>query len=322
MGFIGPFASDLIAVQISLMHNISAFLQDLNMHWDDLRFFLALARHKSLSSAAARLGVDATTVGRRIARLSGELGSDLFEQGPAGYALTPSGERIINLAEEMERSAITAGSAASGERARFAGKVRISLSEGLATWIIAPALKEFADAHPDIQIEIAATNGFLNPSKREADIAVMLARPKQGHLITRRLADYDLGLFASRAYLRTHGVPTAVAELHHHKLIGYVPDLIYADELRYLSEIGDGLEPDYSSSSINIQHHMTAGNLGICVLPMFIAQQDTQLTRILAGITITRSFWLVVHSDLRKVARIDAVTNWLGDRLRSALHSS
>lgn len=290
------------------------------MQWDDLRFFLALARHKNLSTAAARLGVNATTVSRRLARLSGELGSDLFEPGPAGYTLTPSGERIVTLAEEMERSAIHASSAASGERARFAGKVRISLSEGLASWIIVPALKEFADAHPDIQIEIAATNGFLNPSKREADIAVMLARPKLGQLITKRLADYQLGLFASKAYLASQGVPNHVSELHQHKLIGYVPELIYADELRYLSDIAEGLEPDYASSSINIQHRMTAGSLGICVLPLFIAQADPNLTRILNDITITRSFWLVVHSDLRKVARVDAVTNWLSDQLQRALH--
>lgn len=289
------------------------------MHWDDLRFFLAVARHKSLASAATWLGVDATTVGRRITRLESDLGSDLFDKEQSGYSPTPSGERLFTLAEEMERTAITAGSAASGERARFAGKVRISLSEGLATWIIAPALKEFADAHPDIQIEIAATNGFLSPSKREADIAIMLARPKRGNLVTRRLADYQLGLFASHSYVRRQSSPQTVSELTSHKLIGYVPDLIYADELRYLSEISDGLEPDYASSSINIQHRMTAGGLGVCVLPLFLAGQDSQLVRILPEIVITRSFWLVVHRDLRNVARVRALTEWLGDLLAATL---
>ena len=287
------------------------------MHWDDLRFFLAVARHKTLAAAAHKLGVDATTVSRRLTRLAGHLGSDLFEQSLSGDRLTSSGNRLLALAEDMERSAMTAGSIASGGRAQFAGKVRLSLSEGLATWIIAPALKGFAQAHPEIQIEIAATNGFLNPSKREADIAVMLARPKRGHLLTRRLADYQLGLFASRDYVRAHKqrLPQRPADLMAHKLIGYVPDLIYADELRYLSEIHEGLEPSYASSSINIQHRMTTGGLGICVLPFFLARQDTRLVQICPDIVITRSFWLVVHQDLKKVARVDAISNWLTDQL-------
>lgn len=289
------------------------------MHWDDLRFFLALARHKNLASAAKRLGVDATTVGRRLSRLENNLGSDLFDKEQSGHSLTLSGEKLFTLAEEMERTAITAGSLASGTRARLSGKVRISLSEGLATWIIAPALEQFAKTHSDIQIEIAATNGFLSPSKREADIAIMLARPMRGNLVTRRLAEYRLGLFASQSYLESQGEPMSASELTDHKLIGYIPDLIYADELRYHSEISDGLEPDYASSSINIQHRMTAGGLGVCVLPLFLAGQDSQLVRILPEIVITRSFWLVVHRDLRNVARVRALTEWLGDILAATL---
>ena len=199
------------------------------MDWDDVRFFLALARNKSLLPASAKLGVNATTVSRRVARLSAELNTDLFEQGPMGHVLTPAGEQILLLAEEMERFATTVQTTASGDRVHYVGKVRISLSEGLASWVVAPKLQSFADLHPDIQIEIAATNGFLNPSKREADIAIMLARPTRGHLLTRRIADYKLGLFASRDYLMKHGHPKGPDDLRGHKLIGYVPDLIYSD---------------------------------------------------------------------------------------------
>jgi DNA-binding transcriptional LysR family regulator len=266
--------------------------------------------------AARHLDVNATTVRRRVARLASELGSDLLEHGPSGHILTPAGERILALAEEMERSAVAVGSAASGERARYAGKVRISISEGLASWVISPALQQLSELHPDIQIEIAATNGFLNPSKREADIAVMLARPTRGHLLARKIADYKLGLFAARSYIDRHGLITSVTDLRHHKLIGYVPDLIYADELRYLSEIGDGLEPSYSSSSINIQHRMTAGGLGICVLPLFIAKQDSSIVRLCPDVSITRSFWLVIHQDLKRVARVEAVSQWLSERIQ------
>ncbi|MFZ2982052.1 MAG: LysR family transcriptional regulator, partial [Sphingobium sp.] len=135
------------------------------IHWDDLRYFLAVERGRTLATAAARLGVDATTVGRRIDRLAASLNTSLFEVGPRGHALTPSGKKLLAHAEEMERSLLSASGDLSGERSRYAGTVRISMSEGFATWVVAPQLSQFHERHPDISLEIVTTNGFLNPSK-------------------------------------------------------------------------------------------------------------------------------------------------------------
>jgi DNA-binding transcriptional LysR family regulator len=281
------------------------------MQWDDLRFFLAVARSRTLTAASKSLLVDSTTVGRRIDRLAGELKTSLFEVGPAGHMLTASGTELLAYAEEIERSAIAAASSITGEKGRFAGTVRLSLSEGFATWVVAKHLPSFKSLHSGIKLEIVTTNGFLNPSKREADLAVMLARPVKGPLIARKLANYTLGLYASRAYLDTYRKPQTIAELREHALIGYIPDFIYAEELRYLSEIDDNFVPALSSSSINVQLAMTQSGLGVCVLPNFIAAFDDNLVPIIPDTEIRRSFWVVVHRDLAKVARVRAVIDWL-----------
>lgn len=282
------------------------------MHWDDLRIFLAAARSRTLSDAARKLGVDATTVGRRLERLSSDLKTTLFEATPGGLTLTSHGERLLVQAEAVEQSIAVASDTLAGERSRLKGLVRISISEGLATWVVARHLPEFRSLHPEISIELVTTNGFLNPSKREADLAITLARPVRGHLIASKLADYRLGLFASKTYLDRHGAPVNGEDIGRHPVIGYTPEFIYADELRYLGEIGSRLEPSLSSSSINVQQAMIHASSGIGVLPLFIGRQDDALVRILEGSAeIKRSFWLVVHKDSRHVARVAAVIDWL-----------
>lgn len=290
------------------------------MKWDDLRFFLALARTRTLAGAAGQLGVDATTVGRRLDRLAASLNSTLFEPGATGFALTASGDTLMRHAEEVERSIMAASGALTGERSRLAGTVRISLSEGFASWVVAPGLASFSARHPDIRLEIATTNGFLNPSRREADLAVMLARPAKGPLVSRKLTDYGLSLYAARDYITQNGTPASKADLRDHPLIGYIPDFIYAEELRYLAEIDDNLAPSLSSSSINVQHAMTRAGAGIAVLPDFIGQHDPQLQCLLPeSVHIRRSFWIVVHHDLRRVARVAAVIDWLDELVAERL---
>ncbi|MGB5076398.1 MAG: LysR substrate-binding domain-containing protein, partial [Sphingorhabdus sp.] len=173
--------------------------------------------------------------------------------------------------------------------------------------------------HPDIKLEIVTTNGFLNPSKREADLAVMLARPIKGPLVARKLSNYGLGLYAAASYVEQNGVPRTTLDLRSHAMIGYIPDFIYADELRYLQEIDDKLSPGLSSSSINIQLGLTLQGMGLCVLPNFVATHHPTLGRILPEIEIERAFWIVVHRDFAKVARIRAVMDWLDALVQKAV---
>ncbi|TPE61141.1 LysR family transcriptional regulator [Sandaracinobacter neustonicus] len=280
------------------------------MNWDDLRIFLAVARAGRLEPAGLAAGVDSSTVSRRVARLEAELGVTLFEHGRSGHQLTSAGVQLMAHAEQAERAAHAARESLTGSE----GRLRVSVSEGFGTFVVARRLCEFHARHPGIAVELVASAGFLSPSRREADLAVMLARPTHGPLIARRLTDYGLGLYAARSYLTANGAPAEVAALSAHPLIGYVPDLIYAEELRYLSEIAPGLEAQLCSSSIGAQAAMLGAGAGIGVLPHFIARQMPGLAPVLpAEVDIRRTFWLVVHRDARQLARVDAFIRWLVD---------
>jgi DNA-binding transcriptional LysR family regulator len=292
-------------------------MQD-DMNWDDMRVFLALARTGKLASAARTTAQNATTIARRMHRLETALSLTLFEHGSAGHSLTESGHRLLAHAEAMEAGARAVQQEADAG-AGLAGTIRVSASEGFGNWFVAQRLAGFAATHPGIGIDLIASTGFLNPSRREADIAIMLARPKGGPLIAAKLTDYRLGVYASGAYLAAAGGVATIDELTRRRLIGYVPDLIYAPELRYLAEIDDRLEPALRSSSINAQSRLIASGAGCGLLPCFLADQIPGLVRLLADqVSIARTFWLVVHRDMRHVARIRAFIDWIRDEIAGA----
>ena len=288
------------------------------LNWDDLKIFLAVARSQTLSAAARSVGLDATTVSRRMDRLAADLGSTLFEPANSGQVLTFGGQQLLAHAEAMEHSALAARADVAGERGLLSGVVRVSVAEGFGTWIIARHLGAFRVAHPEIIVELIASSGFLNPSKREADLAVMLARPTSGPLVARRLTDYRLGLYATSEYLDRAMPLHSLADLRQHTLIGYVPDLIYSPALDYITEIRPGSAPDIRSSSINAQHALTAAGAGLCVLPRFIGTLDRRLVPVLFDeVQLTRTFWLVIHKDTRRLARVAAFVDWMVALVRS-----
>lgn len=285
------------------------------MRWDDLQFFLALARTGLLTSAAAQMEVDATTVGRRIRRLEKSLGGQtLFVHGRDGHVLTEAGRRLMIRVEAIEREAdaiADSGEQGSGETIR--GRLRISASEGFGTWLVACHLGDFAAAHPRLAIDLAANTGFLDPSRREADVAILLARPQRGPLIVKKLTDYRLRLYAARDYAASAPPITASGDLPAHPMVGYITDLLYSPELNYMDEVRPGIEANLRCSSINTQYRLIASGAGIGVLPCFIGDRDPELVRLLPEIAITRSFWLVTHQDSRHLPRNALFVQWLSD---------
>ncbi len=288
------------------------------MNWDDMRIFLTLARSGTLAAAARAAGQDATTVARRIQRLEAALATTLFEHGPAGQSLTEGGHRLLAHAEAMEAGA-RAVQQQTEEGAVLGGTIRVSASEGFGTGFIAPRLARFVERHPGVAVDLIASTGFLNPSRREADIAIMLARPRGGPLIAAKLTDYRLGVYAARTYVEAAGPVESVDELTRRRLVGYVPDLIYAPELRYLAEVDERLEAAIRSSSITAQARLIASGAGCGILPCFLGDTTPGLIRLLAReVAIERSFWQVVHRDMRRVARVEAFIGWLRDEVAAA----
>ncbi len=280
--------------------------------WSEYQAFLAIARAGRIGQAARAIGVDGTTMGRRLRRLEMRLGATLFEQTRTGQILTEAGEALLPHVEAMAQAA--ANVAEHQSDGGLAGTLRVSVAEGFGSWFLARHLPDFATDNPGLTIDLVASSGFLSPSKREADIAVTLSRPKAGPLIARKLSDYALRLYVSPEYLAMAGTPQKLSDLARgYRLVGYIPDLIYAPELGYLNEIGANLEVALRSSSINAQHHLITAGAGIGVLPCFIGDADPRLTCVLPAHRITRSFWLTRHKDTVNLAKVRTFTAWLVD---------
>lgn len=280
--------------------------------WEDLRLFLETTRHPTLAEAAVRLHIDPTTLGRRLRRFEQEIGTNLFERAQQGLRLTPIGQRLASYVEQMEDSSLQALEALKGIGGTARGTVRISTAEGFGTFIVAPALVDLARRYPDLDIDLVASSGFLSVSKREADIAILLARPTTGRLFAQKLSDYALRLYASKRYLRMAPPIRTAEDLTRHRFIGYVDDLIYSPALRYLDELPVPVSPAIKSSSIVGQYHAARAGAGLCILPCFIADEDRSLVRVLPeAVRIERSFWLAVHEDIRNFARVKAVLDFL-----------
>lgn len=286
------------------------------MNWDDLKLFLVVSRQQKLDLAAALLQQDPTTLSRRLRRLESDVGQTLFERTRRGHVLTPEGEALAARVEAMEALALAVGESGEGERSLI-GKVRLGVTEGFGTAFVAPALADFVAEWPGIAIDLIALSGLVSVPKREADMSVLLTRPKAGRLKVRRLTDYSLQLYASEAYLAAHPPINSIDELGSHKLIGYVDDLIYSPQLRYFDDVLPGLHHALSSPSIIAQTEMTRAGAGLCILPKFIASRHAELVPVLTDeIEVKRSFWLAVHEDVASLARIRVLSDYLADLVK------
>ncbi|MBB34057.1 MAG: LysR family transcriptional regulator [Hirschia sp.] len=287
-------------------------------NWDDLRLFLEVSRYPRLAEAAKRLGVDATTIGRRLRRLEQDLGSILFERTPKGHVLTAAGVNLTQRVESLEQLTREITSEIAGETERASGRVRLSVTEGFGTAVMAPAVHEFIKAFPKIDLDLISTNGFLSVSKREADMSVLLTRPETGRLKARKLADYYLYLYGSCEYLAEHGHPETIDDLNERTFIGYVDDLIFSPKMKYYSEVGPGVSPRLCSSSLISQLQMVRSGCGLAALPAFLADELPDLELVLPDqVQIQRSLWLATHEDIVGLARIKAVSEFIVDLVTS-----
>jgi len=285
------------------------------MDWDNLRYFLELARAGTLVSAARRLGVDHTTVARRIQALEKEMDTALFSRESGGHRLTEAGRRLQPQVEAMEGAFRAVESAAPpAPDAGLSGLVRIGTTEGFGTMMLAPQLAQFAKAHPKLVIDLLAMPRLVHLSRREADIVISLERPARGPVLMSRLCDYALHLYASHAYLASHPPIAMREDLRGHTFVSYVDDLLFSKELQYLDEL---YRPDtfaLRSTSILAQHQAVAAGAGIAVLPAFLAGPDPRLARLLPEhASFTRTFWISMPAEARQLPRMQAVWNFVRD---------
>ncbi|MHB0952422.1 MAG: LysR family transcriptional regulator [Allorhizobium sp.] len=285
-----------------------------NFTWDDLQFFLAVARTGQLSTAARQLRSSHATVSRRIDRLEFALKVKLFERNPRGYVLTGMGQRFIETAEKIEQEAERLQADLIEGATAQRGVLRLSAPEGFANFFFTNKLPEFTLKLPNISLELVTIQQIMALSRKEADIAVVLDPPKGGPYFTEKLTDYRLKIYATREYLAEHGEPKTREGLLEHAFIGYVQDMIFAPGLDYLGDIHPRIRPHFQSSSIFSQLTATRSGLGLCVLPIFIAKGYPELQVVLEDeVDLCRHYWIACHHELRQVARIRMVIDFLRD---------
>jgi DNA-binding transcriptional LysR family regulator len=288
------------------------------MDWDDLRYFLELSRALKMRATSKRLGVSSTTIGRKITRLEKALNTILFERSRSGVQLTENGRRLLTYAEAIERQASSASIDMAGTGDAPRGVVRLSMPEGFGTWVIVPMVRDFVDAHPAIRLDIVSSGDFLSPSKREADIALMLDCPKGGNVTVQKLLDYSLYFYASEHFISEFGTPGAIEDLGRFPVVSYIPDLVPVPQQKLLEEVLPDSKPTLRCSSINAQAFLVRNSAGIGILPRFVGDKMGGLRPVLAdSVCLKRSIWLVVHRDIRSMPRVDLVIKWL----RSSVHS-
>ena len=286
------------------------------MDWDDLRIFLAVARSESLSGAGKRLKIDAATVGRRVARLEDAMGARLFAKSPQGYALTEEGNRLLPHAERAESALDGAREALSGPEG-LTGQIRIGAPDGCANYLLPQVLARICDANPGLEVQIVALPRVFNLSKREADLAIAVSRPTAGRLTVQKLTDYHLHLAAHPDYLSRAARIDSPADLVHHRLVGYIPDMIHDKELDYLAELG-ARSVALASNSVSVQLHWLRAGAGVGVVHDFALPTAPELVKLIPGqVALTRSFWLIRHADDGRVERLNRFADLLAQGLRA-----
>ncbi|EAQ01474.1 Transcriptional regulator, LysR family protein [Pseudooceanicola batsensis HTCC2597] len=286
------------------------------MHWDDLRIFLAVARDESLSAAGRRLRIDPATVGRRVGRLEQETGAALFVKSPQGYALTDAGQRLLDHAQQAEQAVLAAQEGIAGQAGGLSGQIRIGAPDGVANFLLPQVCARILDANPELEIQIVALPRLFNLSRREADMAVTVSAPTAGRLLVQKITDYRLHLAASHDYMARHDPIAALRDLKAHRMVGYIPDMIFDRELDYLGELDAGPVP-LASNSVLVQLHWLRQGAGVGIVHDFALPSAPELRRILTDqVALTRSFHLVRHADDARLERMNRLATLLAEGLR------
>lgn len=286
------------------------------MDWRALQDVVTVAETGSLSAAARRLNVSQPTVGRRIEQLEEQLGALLFSRTARGLVLTKVGEGILGHAKQMEEGALAIERVATGANQELQGNVRVSLIEDLGIQWLPQKLSEFHVQFPHLSIEVNIDNRNVNLLRREADIAVRLARPEQVDLICRKVGMLYFGLYASQSYLDEHGVPEQRADLKNHYHVGFDEEMGRTSLIKKLEALFNQDNIRHRSNSHMEIAEATRAGLGCGILCCFIANPHPDLCRVLIKeIDYGREIWLVTHAEINSSARIRTVFDFLGKAL-------
>jgi molybdate transport repressor ModE-like protein len=276
------------------------------LDWDNARIFLAVARTGQMLGAARKLNLDHATVSRRINALEQALGVKLVERRTNGCVLTATGETFLASAERIETEMLRAQAALSGADVAAGGNVRVGAPDGFGTFVLARHFGALMDEHPGLAVQLVPLPRAFSLAKREADIAVTIDRPVEGRLTVKKLTDYSLSVYVSRDYLDRHPA-LAKGDAAGHRVVAYVPDLLFSPALDYLGEFGLADHQKFECAGMLGQIEAVRAGAGIGVLHDYAARNYADLVRVLPERRVTRAYWIVAHDDVRDFARVRLV---------------
>lgn len=286
-------------------------------NWDDLRYFLELARRGRLAVVARHFGVEHTTVSRRIAELEMVLDQKLFDRSESGYTLTPIGEQLLRYAEQMEVGAHGVADVA-GIAHAHRETVRLVTMEGIGSFYIAPRLVKLKARQPNLVVELVTSPQLGNLTRREADVMLSFERPESPGVVVQKIGWFSLRLYASDQYLESHGIPETAAALQQHDFVDYIDALVSIPAVRWLRDAVAAPNIVFRSTSMSAHQSAAAGGLGIALLPSFTATGDARLRPVLHGqVEVKRDLWLATHSHSRKRPKILALMDFIRQEIEA-----
>jgi DNA-binding transcriptional LysR family regulator len=306
------------AEEYAALHSRAAPMQYASMQWDDLRYVLAVTRTGSASKAARSLGVDQTTVLRKLDLLETTLGTSLFERRKTGQTPTPAGKLVAEAAERMEKEAHALENALATRRRVVGGAVRLTTSDGLAGRFVTPCMRSFQALYPGVTVELIATDERLDIAGGEADVALRgSSHPEGAGIVARRMPDILWTIYCSPAYAAERGIPDCRDALHGHDIVGFEGRLTRLPGWRWLSEaVPDAVVRFRSSSFVSMVANLRAG-LGVGPLPTIIGDAEQGLVRCFPPPPELRDeLWLIVREELKNEPHVRALTDFLASYVR------
>ena len=280
-------------------------------NWSDLKFFLSMTEHGSLSAAARAEGVSQPTLSRRLTILEESLKADLFNRSVDGLELTPTGERLVEHAARMKEEAISIERIATGRDDRLSGKVIISAVEILGTVWLPKCLREFSRIYDGVQIDLQIDTAPADLLRREADIAIRMYRPQEPDLIAKKVGTIAHGLFASQDYIDRKGMPSSLQDICNHDLVLPGEKIMKYVREKMGSKAIHLCPPVFTSNDSHALASATLAGYGIGVHSGITAHRHPELISVLPDVMRESELWLVTHRDVNKSARIRAVYDFI-----------
>jgi DNA-binding transcriptional LysR family regulator len=310
---VGPAGAAGLRERAAKVHNLPMF------DWNDLRHFLAVARHGSTLAAGRALGLSQSTVQRRLIELERRLGRQLVQRHPTGYQLTEFGREMLPYAERIGEAVQGFEQHLADSRRDVVGVVRVTCPEPLMFLLQkSPLLDRFHALHPGLRVEFVMSDRYVDLAKGEADIALRSGDTDDAQLVGRKIADSIWAVYASKAYVERHGKPERVEDISRHAVIGLDESMANHRAAKWLAQVAPDAKIVARNNSVLGVVYAVKSGIGLAPLPTAVGDAEEALVRVLGPIPeLARSWRLLTLPELRKAPRVASFFDFIIDEIDS-----